>query len=113
MLNPEIGSMWVEALRNGTYSQTRCVLQRDGEGHCCLGVLCDLVDPTGWGTPTSSSLVHHRDMGSSPSRGVLMRAGLQLSEAGHLAHMNDSGKTFAEIADYIEQRFLRGDNNDG
>lgn len=42
-----------------------------------------------------------------------MRAGLQLSEAGHLAHMNDSGKTFAEIADYIEQRFLRGDNNDG
>ena len=42
---------WVDALRSGEYQQTTGVLHRthsdeDDEpvGHCCLGVLCDLLD---------------------------------------------------------------------
>src|SRR6478752_3030143 len=33
---------WQEALLSGKYKQTRNVLN-DGNGYCCLGVLCDIV----------------------------------------------------------------------
>lgn len=40
---------WVEALRSGRYKQTRSVLRNpDTGGMCCLGVVCDLVEPFGW-----------------------------------------------------------------
>lgn len=32
---------WVKALRSGKYTQTQSRLQ-DANGHCCLGVACDL-----------------------------------------------------------------------
>ena len=41
-LKPEIKTRWVEALRSGKYMQTQGTL-RNGEGFCCLGVLCDIV----------------------------------------------------------------------
>lgn len=36
---------WIEALESGRYTQTTGVLH-DDNGYCCLGVLCDIVDPT-------------------------------------------------------------------
>ena len=50
---------WVEALRSGKYEQTRGTLRRNKEqelagmeptpvGFCCLGVLCDVINPDGW-----------------------------------------------------------------
>lgn len=41
-------AMWVEALRSGEYAQTKNVLTRvnamgEVEGHCCLGVLCEVA----------------------------------------------------------------------
>jgi hypothetical protein len=40
-MNPEIKQKWVDALRSGEYQQGRNSL-RNGNGFCCLGVLCDL-----------------------------------------------------------------------
>ena len=37
----EIKQKWVAALRSGEYEQTEGVL-RNGNGYCCLGVLCDI-----------------------------------------------------------------------
>lgn len=37
----------VEALRSGKYSQCKGILRR-GYDFCCLGVACDLDDPTKW-----------------------------------------------------------------
>ena len=44
---------WVEALRSGGYEQTHGALrlpinEGDEVGYCCLGVLCNLIDPDGW-----------------------------------------------------------------
>lgn len=44
---------WLRALRSGGYRQGReglCSISDnpDSEGYCCLGVLCDLVDPSTW-----------------------------------------------------------------
>lgn len=37
----------VDALRSGKYSQYKHGL-RSGDSYCCLGVMCDLTDPTAW-----------------------------------------------------------------
>lgn len=46
-LKPEIKQKWIKALRSGEYQQTKGRLKRD-DGFCCLGVLCDVYDPSGW-----------------------------------------------------------------
>lgn len=46
-MDADIKRKWVEALRGGKYEQGRGVL-RDGSAYCCLGVLCDLIDPEAW-----------------------------------------------------------------
>ncbi len=40
-MNEHWKNVWTKALRSGAYTQTSGTL-RDGEGFCCLGVLCDL-----------------------------------------------------------------------
>jgi hypothetical protein len=41
MMNQEIKQKWIEALRSGSYSQTKQQLRKENS-FCCLGVLCDL-----------------------------------------------------------------------
>jgi hypothetical protein len=41
-MNAEYKTKWLEALRSGHYTQGTSYL-RTKEGHCCLGVLCDLM----------------------------------------------------------------------
>lgn len=114
-LKPEVKEAWLEALRSGRYKQGISYLRRNNK-HCCLGVLCDLHDPNGWreyagvdggdfhmdraGTPYKQVWVWaiDSDIGSS---NITMPGKLQ-SIVGALVNMNDSGKTFDEIANYIE-----------
>jgi len=102
-MNQEIKTQWIKALRSGKYSQTTETLQ-DSTGFCCLGVLCDVIDPTGWNEnshrgsteyPSSEILVHAEIYeGGSPSEGVV----------GQLADMNDEQQfTFLQIADWVEE----------
>jgi hypothetical protein len=46
-MNTELKTKWLAALRSGEYTQTSGSL-RDNDGHCCLGVLCDVIDHTAW-----------------------------------------------------------------
>lgn len=41
-MNPVIRDQWTAALRSGEYEQAWQALC-DGEGYCCLGVLCELA----------------------------------------------------------------------
>lgn len=56
-LPSEFKAKWLEALRSGKYTQTRGKLRRTAQqgndpdripGFCCLGVLCDIIDPNAW-----------------------------------------------------------------
>lgn len=38
---------WVAELRSGKYGQAKDYL-REGDKYCCLGVLCNMVNPEGW-----------------------------------------------------------------
>lgn len=98
-MDPELKRKWVEALRSGKYRQCRNELYDGNGGFCCLGVAQHIftgkLPPKRWnesdGRPTPPALDRLRDNGNG-SGNVLTT----------LAHMNDHGKTFPEIADWIE-----------
>lgn len=122
-MNPEVKDKWVKALRSGDYKQTSGQL-RDHNGYCCLGVLCELYREEtkrgGWDKL-------QRDQASTPVRvgykvggymsvvlpppSVIGWSGLGSSnpevkfdgKVTSLPELNDSGKTFEEIADVIEK----------
>lgn len=109
-MNPEIKARWVAALRSGDYQQTRYNL-RNGNGFCCLGVLCDLhAKETGreWAIDAHGGYFY----GDTDSWGVLPQivvgwAGLEFcnpsTEDGIcLANLNDRLVPFSAIADIIE-----------
>jgi hypothetical protein len=100
-----IKKRWVEALRSGNYKQTTGCL-RNGDGFCCLGVLCDIVDPEGWGNGSSLG-IPYRHGNFIPDAKTLQLVGIESgasTEIRHLTEMNDnSGNTFSDIADWIEE----------
>lgn len=102
-MDPEIKAKWIAALRSGKYSQTKCTL-RDPAGFCCLGVLCDLMQPTGWHKNIHQNEWSHLGNYSNLEPEIREDADLSIVATEWLTHMNDAGKTFAEIADYIEEK---------
>ena len=127
-LKPEFKAAWLAALRSGEYSQTKFGL-RNNEGFCCLGVACDVALKIGLvdGQWINDDLKYqkfkfrdsHRDMGepsyvpmkvcetifeTNVSRESLVSV-WTINEKETLPGLNDSGLTFAEIADIIEREY--------
>ncbi len=87
----------------------------DGVGHCCLGVLADIVNPDGWtrdeyeDTEEGETIVDqdsawYHAMGNSDD--LLFdpaSVGLDESLMNDLATLNDNGNPFTVIADLIEK----------
>lgn len=98
---------WTAALRSGHYQQTTHVLHNRG-GFCCLGVLCDIVDPTWEGQvrdythPTLQS----RNGGLLSGYGLRM-IDMSLAVQGTLVGMNDDRTPFSTIADWIDTHDLQ------
>ncbi len=126
-MKQELGPLqreWIEALRSGEFKQTTgCLFRTDGlkSGevipNCCLGVACIVAEANGMELKFSESggrmyvegygsrlpdevryaLNFHNDLGwlSSPLR-------IGDEQWTELADANDSGATFAQIADFAE-----------
>lgn len=89
---------WLVALRSGKYPQTSHVLYRPQIGFCCLGVagkVCGIDESQMVG---KTSL--HDFKGLVPENLTLCSANTM---ADFLMRMNDDGKSFSQIADYIEK----------
>lgn len=101
----ELKEAWLAALRSGNYKQTIERLQdRDFGGYCCLGVLCDVFDPSGWDGVTYRFNGKGGNNQKLPDA-MLYRIGMSDDAQEHLMELNDSnGYSFKEIADYIEER---------
>lgn len=112
-MNPNIAQKWVAALRSGEYFQGHSHLRNLDNTFCCLGVLCDLharENNTAWDLNNNVEIwFYDGDCGVLPDsvqnwaemkdhQGKLGRG-----ESNLLTNMNDSGKTFAEIANIIEK----------
>lgn len=103
---------WIKALRSGRYKQGKHVLRR-GEKHCCLGVGCRIFRLRGSVTiggkwryedepdTNEGAPVKLQRLLAIRGSAALLR-GTLLKEQGALASANDSGVTFAQIADFCE-----------
>jgi hypothetical protein len=118
-MHERIKAIWTTKLRNGEYSQATGSLQSTSGGFCCLGVLCDIYSKemgVEWGKRESGAIEFDGSTTVLPPR-VAEWAGLSgpyihnpavrigEGEDEHemqLAELNDTGSTFAEIADLIE-----------
>lgn len=104
-MTSELKSEWVKALRSGEYKQGFGMLRDNGGGHCCLGVLGDLLVKRGaamWGRDNYLDYEFDRAFTVLPAR---LRADLKVFDPlmDRLVAMNDKGRnTFPEIADWIE-----------
>jgi hypothetical protein len=125
MYNTDRIAQLTTALRSGQYDQTRSYL-RDTTGYCCLGVACEITGlghfhPThnGYSTfdgmttmPPQSVSAWFLDDDIDGSLDALPTAARCLAQVGgvnewYLTGMNDSGATFAEIADHIDRCIAR------
>jgi len=112
-LPPEVKAKWLDALRSGRYEQGSSCLRDEGNHYCCLGVLVDIVDPSGWSDHANAcvgdlNVYQHRRDTQIPDFDIRAQLGI-VNIATTLAVMNDGDDTdgvkrhsFAEIADWIE-----------
>lgn len=107
-MNPEIKQKWIEALRSGKYAQTTKVLKTFDNRFCCLGVLCDIINPNKWVENKTYpqymeyKLEYQGFFKMAPPE-IMGNAEIATSSCEALARRNDGGDTFNEIADWIEQ----------
>jgi hypothetical protein len=108
-MNPEIKAKWVAALRSGEYKQGHTYLRNRDNKFCCLGVLCDIIDPTLW-TQEQKFETSFSYLGRLAELPGSLQEEFELGNMGthpnldqSLASMNDGGCSFEEIADIIEK----------
>ena len=116
-MNPEVKAKWLEALRSGEYEQGHGKLRSGDDEYCCLGVLCDLAVKAG--VVAEPVLSENRNLyyydgfceAAHPQvvanwSGVIGLGDFHDGERERtLAHINDEGASFSEIADIIESEF--------
>lgn len=108
-MKQDIAKKWVKALRSGKYKQTKEVLF-NGTGYCCLGVLCEVV---GMSPTRDLRGFHYDNMGLLLPEAAMQLSGIKtdgadLIIAGRyttLANQNDHGKSFKQIANFIEKHW--------
>ena len=106
---------WVEALRSGSYTQGQEALHA-GNAFCCLGVACDVFkDELSLSVKSEDGIVHYDGQALVLPTAVkehlhlAHKSGIPKSKKGYtslsmqLSALNDSGASFEEIADTIEQ----------
>lgn len=107
-MNKTIKKKWLKALREGGYRQTRLGRLKTQRGYCCLGVLCEVVDPQiKWQADEAEPNRFRPYPGASsefPPDTISNQAGLGRERFNQLSRMNDNGHyNFKRIADWIEE----------
>ena len=131
-MNPEVKQKWIDALRSGKYEQGSEKL-RSQQGYCCLGVLCDLYaqeHETQWefrgNEETNLQLMDYwyfedqseflpdsvKEWAELPVGNPSVRVDVSEEDdendwfyKDEIANLNDSGYTFNELSNVIEQQF--------
>jgi hypothetical protein len=107
----EFKEKWVEALRSGKYTQGRNKMLGPNGEMCCLTVACivaghtveEIKENKDYSYPGTEHENHFTVNDSFPPM-LLVKGNHNIDSLGFkLAVMNDTGKTFKEIADYIEE----------
>lgn len=113
-MNSQVKQRWVKALRSGEYEQGRSALRSSSNGFCCLGVLCDVYaqdhdvewEKDGFDLYTFD---HANEYLPDSVRiwAELNDVNPSVSHKNHiicLSDLNDTGRTFDQIANIIEEQ---------
>lgn len=125
-LNKVQFNKWLKALRSGKYRQT-CDKLQDDKGYCCLGVACQVLIPKDKQVKETeeyydgSKLTYvtkktkylegtsPRDQKAAPAWLKKIDMNFQKRFGCALSELNDDHQlTFKEIADLLEQEYLKG-----
>lgn len=116
--------LWVEALRSGKYKQTTKGNLKDDEGHCCLGVLCEMSKKAKFSKNPNFNkcykIGHSGNSGTLPIEvmnefGLSNPDGMKASDTSlfiegaeylSLSSANDKGVPFNKLADWIEENYM-------
>ena len=99
---------WIVALRSGRYPQGKDGLNIEGM-FCCLGVACDLEGRFPWVKGEIHGRYRYYGKNSTSLDHTTMTAlGISNETEIEVMAMNDSGSTFAQIADYLEKKAAEG-----
>lgn len=99
----------VEALRSGQYKQGAGRLHPTDDTYCCLGVMCDISGVEAWVKNTTFGWCFSGAHTAYPPKSVSSLFGLSTFQMDALVQRNDTGKTFEEIARYIEEELIGSD----
>jgi hypothetical protein len=118
-MKEHIKTKWLEALRSGEYQQGKYRLKRNNK-YCCLGVLTDLHRKTKkkkdckWIKLADGDESYFNSIGALNIKvqkwsGIDSAGGFfkypTNNKTNTLASLNDTGKSFKQIADIIEKYF--------
>lgn len=103
-MNKSTKKLWIRALRSDKYKQGQHQLRTINNRFCCLGVLCDLVEPESWSDlSVGVNGFYHNGKAGKPSSSMAKGTGLTEDNINNLISKNDDdGLDFNEIADWIE-----------
>lgn len=100
-MNKKIKAKWIKVLPSGKYVQgNRCLRRNDR--FCCLGVLCDLLQPEEWVPLLDGFFLMDGEQELLPDS-IARTAKIRAADQRKLIVMNDEGQSFAEIAGWIEK----------
>lgn len=103
-MNKKIKEKWVEALKSNKYKQGCLYLRSENDSYCCLGVLCDIVDPSKWIKGCTDYAYEETMAKSSLCEPLRTKLGISIVDIDRLINMNDSREwSFNSIADWIEE----------
>jgi hypothetical protein len=98
-MDPALKAKWVAALRSGEFTQCRGALH-DGISFCCIGVGGHILGISREELQSKASYLG-ANADTEKVLGPLEKLS-DLKARQRLASMNDDGKSFSEIADWIE-----------
>jgi hypothetical protein len=117
-MKENIKKAWVKALRSGEYKQGRgylCATHKGVDSYCCLGVLANECLEGEWVIHDGDGDIFiiwsygNRSENGEKRWGMLPTACTKYFDINNgcwmdiLSEMNDQGKSFEEIADWIER----------
>jgi len=124
-VNKEAIEEWVEALRSGQYEQGVHHLRNKDETYCCLGVVCDLFKEEVGGEWKEEDNMRNNYTFNIPKSKISYYGDEYMPDTvvkylgldedflnDTLTEMNDSGRSFEEIADKIEKELNKHLDND-
>ncbi len=108
-MNKAYKEKWLKALIFGDYKQGKRALRTDNK-YCCLGVICNVINPNGWvrgknfDSHNQYAFISNKFRSASVlPENVSIRIGLSSAAMDKLTDMNDKGKDFKEIATWIDK----------